>query len=83
MIKIWISRTLTSMVITLIMITVLSIILKSMNYDSQIPYLSELVKFVHSTTGLFIFLGLPGLYLIVIQAWKLFRLLTQAETLKH
>lgn len=83
MIKIWISRALTSMIITLIMITVLSIVLKSMNYDSQIPYLSELVEFVHSTTGLIIFLGLPGLYLIVIQAWKLFRLLTQAETLKH
>lgn len=82
MIKKWISRTFTGMVLTLIIIIALSIVSNSMNSGMRIQYLGNLFEFSSSKTGIIVFFGLPGVYLIVIQMWKMFRLLTQAENIK-
>lgn len=44
-----------------------------------VPLAGYLVEFVNSKTGMLVFLGVPGVYLIVSQLWKLFRLLKEEE----
>jgi TRAP-type mannitol/chloroaromatic compound transport system permease small subunit len=78
--KKWVGRTLSGLIITLIITIGFSVISNSINGD-LLPYLDYLYDFSSSKLGLIIFLGLPGVYLVIIQLWKLLRLLTQAEEL--
>ncbi|EST54613.1 hypothetical protein T458_14115 [Brevibacillus panacihumi W25] len=44
-----------------------------------VPLLGYLVEFIRSQVGMLVFLVVPGVYLIVSQVWKLFRMLKEAD----
>ncbi|MGC5325278.1 signal peptidase I [Brevibacillus sp. SYSU BS000544] len=48
----------------------------------SVPYLGYIIDFVKSKVGMLLFLGVPGLYIIVSQIWKLFRMMKEAEDQK-
>ena len=48
--------------------------------QTWIPYIGYFVNFVRSKTGLLIFLVVPGIYLVLTQLWKLFKLLTDSDS---
>lgn len=45
----------------------------------SVPLIGYLIEFIRSKVGMLVFLGVPGIYLIVSQIWKLFRLMKEAE----
>lgn len=45
----------------------------------SVPLIGYLIEFVKSKVGMLVFLGIPGLYLIVSQIWKLFKMMKEAE----
>jgi signal peptidase len=45
----------------------------------SIPFVGYLVDFIKSKIGMLVFLGVPGLYLIVSQIWKLFKMIKEQE----
>lgn len=44
-----------------------------------IPYVGYFIQFTKSKIGLLVFLVVPGIYLVITQLWKLFKLLTNDE----
>lgn len=48
-----------------------------------VPYVGYFVEFCKSKAGLLIFLVIPGVYLVLSQAWKLFQVLTAEETVEE
>ncbi|MFY0544549.1 signal peptidase I [Brevibacillus sp. H7] len=44
-----------------------------------VPLVGYLISFVQSKTGMLLFLTVPGVYLIISQIWKLYRLMKEAE----
>ncbi len=44
-----------------------------------VPMVGYLVDFIRSKVGMLIFLAVPGVYLIVSQIWKLFKMMKEAE----
>lgn len=47
--------------------------------DYWVPLVGYLVEFIKSKAGMLIFLGVPGLYLIVSQIWKLIKMMKEEE----
>lgn len=45
----------------------------------SVPLIGYLIDFIQSKVGMLVFLGIPGVYLIVSQIWKLFKLVKEAE----
>jgi signal peptidase len=45
----------------------------------SVPLVGYLIEFVKSKVGMVVFLGVPGLYLIVSQIWKLLRMIKEKE----
>ncbi|MGG1660498.1 signal peptidase I [Brevibacillus sp. NRS-1366] len=45
----------------------------------SVPFIGYLIDFIQSKVGMLVFLGIPGIYLIVSQIWKLFKLMKEAE----
>lgn len=45
----------------------------------SVPFVGYLIDFIQSKVGMLVFLGIPGIYLIVSQIWKLFKLMKEAE----
>lgn len=45
----------------------------------SVPMLGYMVEFIKSKIGMLLFLGVPGLYLIVTQIWKLIRMMKEEE----
>lgn len=45
----------------------------------SVPLVGYLIEFVKSKVGMMVFLGGPGLYLIISQVWKLLRMIKEKE----
>ncbi|MED4586376.1 signal peptidase I [Brevibacillus choshinensis] len=45
----------------------------------SVPVIGYVIEFIRSKVGMLVFLGLPGIYLIISQIWKLFKMMKEAE----
>lgn len=47
--------------------------------EYSVPLLGYLIEFIRSKVGMLVFLGIPGIYLIISQVMKLFRMIKEAD----
>lgn len=45
----------------------------------SVPLVGYAIDFIRSKVGMLVFLGVPGIYLIISQIWKLFKMMKEAE----